>query len=72
MDRLAELSLELTAIIDDLQAEAVRRNVRELRAPLEWLAEAQRWLDYELARIDGSAPAREAVPFTYIPIDLRK
>ena len=71
MDRLGELSAELSAVLEQLQAEAVQRNVRELMAPLAWLDEANGWLKYEMTRLNGSAP-REAVPFTYIPVQLRK
>lgn len=71
MDRLSELSSELAAVIEQLQAEAMQRNVRELLAPLAWLDEAHGWLNYELARASGAAQ-REPVAFTYIPIELRK
>lgn len=71
MDRLSELSSELAAVIEQLQAEAMQRNVRELLAPLAWLDEAHGWLNYELSQLNGAAQ-REPVAFTYIPIDLRK
>jgi hypothetical protein len=70
-DRLYELSTQLTALLDQLQEEAGRRDVRELQAPLAWLDEASSWLAYELARMNGAVP-RDAVPFTFIPVDLRK
>ncbi len=71
MDRLSELSADLTTLIKQLQAEAMQRNVRELLAPLAWLDEAHSWLNYELAQLNGAAQ-REPVAFTYITIDLRK
>jgi hypothetical protein len=71
MDRLATLSRDLCSILDALHDEASRRELAELEAPLAWLEEANGWLRYELAR--ASRPdVREAVPFTYIPVDLRK
>jgi hypothetical protein len=71
MDRLAQLSNELTTILDELQREAATRDVRELMAPLAWLDEANGWLNYELLRI-ADPTRREPVPFTYIPVSLRK
>jgi hypothetical protein len=70
-ERLHELSCQLSALLDELQDEARQRDVRELQAPLAWLDEASRWLNYELVRLSGGLP-REAVPFTYIPTELRK
>ncbi len=71
MERLAELSADLKRTLDELHAEAMRRNVREVNAPLAWLDEANRWLAFELDRLYGGGP-RDPVPFTYIPADLRK
>jgi hypothetical protein len=71
MDRLTELSLDLKRTLDDLNDEAIRRDVRELMPPLAWLDEAHRWLAFELDRLHG-AGARDPVPFTYIPAELRK
>jgi hypothetical protein len=71
MDRLAQLSSELTALLDELRQEAAARDARELMPPLAWLTEANGWLAYELARM-GDPARREPVPFTYIPISLRK
>jgi hypothetical protein len=70
-DRLTELSSQLSLVLDQLQREAMRRNVRELAAPLAWLDEANGWLKYELARLNGN-DRPEPVPFTYIPVDLRQ
>lgn len=69
--RLDELSTELTALLEEIREEAARREIRELQAPLDWLDEANAWLSYELARLSGALPP-EAVPFTYIPIELRR
>lgn len=71
MDRLAELAAELSSIIDEMQREAAAREMRELMAPLAWLDDANGWLNYELARC-GEPGARDPVPFTYIPVSLRK
>jgi hypothetical protein len=71
MDRLAELSADLKRTLDELNDEAIRRNVRELMPPLAWLEEANRWLAFELDRLHGGA-SRDPVPFTYIAVDLRK
>ena len=71
MDRLSELANDLTKVLADLRQEADMRDLRQLAAPLAWLDEANCWLRYELAR--GRNPVeREPVPFTYIPVDLRK
>ncbi len=67
MDRLAALSTELSAILDELHREAARRKLAPLEAPLAWLDEANGWLCYELAQTTHSVP-REAVPFTYISV----
>jgi hypothetical protein len=71
VDRLTELAADLKRTLDELSDEAMRRNVRELMAPLAWLGEANTWLAFELDRLHGAGP-REPVPFTYIPVDLRK
>ena len=71
MDRLSELSTDLRRTLEDLNDEATKRNVRELTAPLAWLDEAQRWLAFELDRLQTGTP-RDPVPFTYIPANLRK
>jgi hypothetical protein len=70
-DRLYDLSNQLASLIEQLRSEAEHRDVRDLQAPLDWLDEANSWLNYELARMSGALP-REAVPFTYIPVELRK
>lgn len=71
MDRLAELADDLSSLLDQLQQEAQRRDQRELMAPLAWLDEASGWLRIELAR--AAAPRRrDPVPFTYIPVGLRR
>jgi hypothetical protein len=70
-DRLYELSNQLAALIEQMRFEAERRDVRDLQAPLDWLDEANAWLNYELARMTGAVP-REPVPFTYGPAQLRK
>ena len=71
MDRLATLSRDLSTILDALHDEANQRALPELDAPLAWLEEANGWLRYELARAH-CPEIREAVPFTYIPVQLRK
>jgi hypothetical protein len=71
MDRLAELSHELTSVLAELRDEANRRDLARLAAPLHWLDEAERWLNYEIVR--QYAPSdRDPVPFTYVPAHLRK
>ncbi|HYM15124.1 MAG TPA: hypothetical protein VEZ14_06160 [Dehalococcoidia bacterium] len=70
MDRLAELANDLTDTLNELRKEANRRDLRGCAAPLAWLDEANGWLRYELAR--AYRPDREPVPFTYIPVELRK
>jgi len=80
MDRLRQLADDLTRTLDELQCEAARRDARPLMAPLAWLDEANAWLRYELRRVTcedaahGAAhgAARDVVPFTYIPVELRK
>lgn len=71
MDRIAELSHELTRVLAELREEADRRDLPQLAAPLHWLDEAERWLNYEIARY-YAPPGREPVPFTYVPIHLRR
>lgn len=71
MNRLSELATDLTNVLADLRQEADTRDLRQLAAPLAWLDEANCWLRYELARVRDPA-VREPVPFTYIPVDLRK
>lgn len=70
MDRLAELAAELNSILTQLHEEASRRDVKQLNPPLAWLDEANGWLKYELVRL--YALERDPVPFTYIPVDLRR
>jgi hypothetical protein len=70
MDRLAELSSELSSLLEQLQSEANGSNMRELMAPIAWLDEANSWLRYELRRVHGN-DARDPVPFTYVPLALR-
>ena len=70
-DRLAELTADLTRLLEELRQESCRRDLRELAAPLAWLDEANRWLKYEMSRAYGTE-RRDPVPFTYIPVDLRK
>lgn len=71
MDRLSELAADLTRVLTDLREEADARDLRELAAPLAWLDEANCWLRYELERVRNPAQ-REPVPFTYIPVELRR
>jgi hypothetical protein len=71
MDRLSELAADLTKILAELRDEADQHNLHQLAAPLAWLDEANGWLRYELARV-YAAGEREPVPFTYIPVDLRR
>ena len=70
MDRLTELAAELNSVLTQLQEEASRRDLRELNPPLAWLDESNSWLKYELARL--YSVERDPVPFTYIPLDLRR
>jgi hypothetical protein len=70
MDRLAELANDLSVILAELREEASRSNLRQLAAPLAWLDESNGWLRYELAR--ARSPQRAPVPFTYVPVELRK
>lgn len=70
MDRLAELAAELNSVLAQLHEEAVRRDLRQLNPPLVWLDESNSWLSYELARLYSLE--RDPVPFTYIPVDLRR
>jgi len=69
MDRLSELSLELSKLLDEIRAEAAGQEA-ELLAPLAWLDEAHAWLLHELE--SARTGRREPVPFTYIPFELRK
>ena len=71
MDTLNELAADLSSILDRLHREASDRDLRHLMAPLSWLDEANAWLRFELDQV-GQPPVREAVPFTYIPVELRK
>ncbi|HEY8172999.1 MAG TPA: hypothetical protein VIH21_07915 [Dehalococcoidia bacterium] len=71
MDRLTELAEQLSLALARLQNEAASRDIRELVAPLAWLDEANGWLNYELDRLHG-ATGPESVPFTYIPVHLRR
>lgn len=71
MDRLTELAGELATALAKLQHEAETRDLRELAAPLAWLDEANGWLTYEIERVYG-VERRETVPFTYIPVYLRR
>lgn len=70
-DRLYELANELAVLIEQLRGEADRRELGDLRAPIDWLDESNSWLNYELARMTGAVQG-EHVPFTYIPAELRK
>ncbi len=71
MDRLAELARDLSNVLTELRQEANRRDIEQLAAPLSWLDEANGWLRYELSRAYGPGQ-QDPVPFTYIPIELRK
>jgi hypothetical protein len=70
MDRLAELAAELNSVLAQLHDEAARFDLRQLNPPLAWLDESNGWLKYELARL--YSVERDPVPFTYIPVDLRR
>ena len=71
MDRISELAQQLTRTLEELEGEAERCGARELTAPLAWLSEANGWLRYELERSRGEG-TREPVPFTYVPVHLRR
>jgi hypothetical protein len=71
MDRLSQLAADLSSTLEELRQEAARRDARRLAAPLAWLDEANGWLRYELERT-ANPGLRDAVPFTYIPADLRR
>jgi hypothetical protein len=70
MDRLAQLSADLTILLRELREEAVKRDMPQLTAPLAWLDEANGWLRYELVR--SCCQERDPVPFTYIPVEMRR
>ena len=70
MDRLTVLAAELNTVLTQLRDEAARRDLCELTAPLAWLDESYSWLKYELAHLNSIE--RDPVPFTYIPVDLRR
>lgn len=70
-DRLSELSQSLSTLIAQIESEADARGMRELMAPIAWLREADGWLAYELSRVQTPGK-RDDVPFTYIPVELRK
>ncbi|MEX2247572.1 MAG: hypothetical protein WEC75_12910 [Dehalococcoidia bacterium] len=71
MDRLAELSMDLSEALERLREEALGRDLRRVLVPLAWLDEANGWLRYELERCTEADP-RDPVPFTYVPVHLRK
>ena len=70
MDRLVELTTDLTNTLRDLREEVQRRELDRVSASLAWLDEAAYWLKSELARAYSMEP--EPVPFTFIPANLRK
>ena len=70
MDRLNELAADLARLLDEIRQEVDSRQAREFAAPVAWLSEANGWLQYELTRVQSGA--REPVPFTYVPLELRK
>ncbi len=70
MDRLAELTADLSNVLRDLHDEAAQRELGELFAPLAWLDEANGWLNYELVKL-SSPGAGDSVPFVQVPIELR-
>lgn len=71
MDRLVQLTAHLSEVIEQIHKEARERDARDLIAPLSWLDEANHWLRYEMECTDSPA-RRDGVPFTYIPVDLRR
>lgn len=71
MDCLATLAQNLTSILEEIHEEAEIREMRDLEAPLAWLAEANGWLRHELA-VSASLESRDPVPFTYIPVEFRR
>jgi hypothetical protein len=71
MDRLTQLSLDLTALLTEIRDEANRRDLTAMAAPLSWLDEANGWLNYELARAQTPS-LREPVAFTFVPTHLRR
>ena len=70
MDRLTTLAEELNDVLAQLHEEASRLDVREVNPPLAWLDESYAWLKYELAHLNSIE--RDPVPFSYIPVDLRR
>ena len=70
MDRLVELTTDLTNTLRDLREEAERRDLDRLSASLAWLDEATFWLKYDLARAYSMEP--DPVLFSYVPANLRK
>jgi hypothetical protein len=70
MDRLTDLAQQLSATLEELHDEAASRDLRTLMPPLSWLDEANGWLKYELEHLH--TPDRDPVPFSYIPIHLRR
>lgn len=71
MDRLVQLTAQLSEVIEQLHTEARDRDARDLMAPLAWLDEANSWLRYEMECADSPA-RRDGVPFTYIPVGFRR
>ena len=72
MDRLSDLALRLTSVLDELHAEASARSLSDLQAPLAWLDEANGWLTFELDRV-RRPQARDTGPrFVYIPVAPRR
>lgn len=71
MDRISQLADDLGLVLDRLHEEAASRGMRPLMAPLAWLDEANAWLRYELDGVEQPRAA-EPVPFTYVPLVLRK
>ena len=68
MDRLSDLAVRLSSVLDELHTEASQRRLNDLQAPLAWLDEANGWLNFELERA-RQPRVRDAGPqFVYIPV----
>lgn len=71
MDRLSQLTYDLSVTLAELREEACSRDLPQFAAPLSWLDEASAWLNYELVRLQTPA-LREPVAFSFVPTHMRK